>query len=174
MYQAQGTSAGKLSFRGVRGHHGAHRWCDLDILSSPDTIGGYRLLAEFSPQPASLTVCLTNSPWERQSQGGTSVQRGDQEWELDELHAVGTLQIGNISDLVESALIFHPNQPDYSCKKHPVQFLSTPFTAVHFLPEAKDHYLIWFTLLSNPLLMFEELYHWPLSYLQVALCIPPC
>lgn len=93
MYQTQGPSAEKLSFRGVRVHDGAHGRYDLDVLCSPDAIGRYKLLAEFSPQPASLTVRLTNSPWERQSQAGTSVQRGEWEWKSDELHPLGTLQI---------------------------------------------------------------------------------
>lgn len=43
---------------------------------------------------------------------------------------------------------------------------------MHFLSEAKDLYLIWLALLNNSLPIFEELYHWPLSYLQVALHIP--
>lgn len=94
----QGTSAENLSFRGVRGHHGAQRQYDSDVLCFQETVGCYRLLAEFSPQPAPLTVRLTNSPCERQSQAGISVQRREWEWKSDELHPLGTLQIWNIPD----------------------------------------------------------------------------
>lgn len=36
-----------------------HRQCDSDVLCSLDTLGSYRLLAGFSPQPASPTLHLT-------------------------------------------------------------------------------------------------------------------
>lgn len=115
IYQAQGTWAENLSLEESRGHHGAHKQCDVDVFCSPDTIGCYRLLTEFSVQPASLTVHRTHSSWERQSQAGT-LHRGECEWKSDELHPLVVLQIWNISDLVKSALIFHPKQPDHSCR----------------------------------------------------------
>lgn len=68
------------------------------------------------------------------------------------LHPSGTFQIQNISDLIESAPIFQPNNPII-----PVETSCTFPLNSSSLQEAKDHYLIWLVLSSNPLPLFEEL-----------------
>lgn len=167
MYQSKGSSADKLSSKGVRGHQ-----CDLDVLCSQGTLGSYGLLAVFSPQLASLTVHLTTWAWERQSQAGISVQRGSWKRKSDELHPLRNTWGLKYFKFSWECPDFSPETTPSFLQKHPVHSPSSPFTAVHFLSEAKHLYLIWLTLLSNSLPIFEKLYHWPLSYLQVALHIP--
>lgn len=100
---------------------------------------------------------------------GTSVQTG--RWKSDELHPLRNTWDLKYFKFSWECPDFLPETTHCSFRNilctHPLVF-SLQCT----LSEAKDLYLIWLTLLSNSLSIFKKSYHWPLSYLQVALHIP--
>lgn len=119
-----------------------------------------------------LSVHLTNWAWERHSELEISVQRGRWKWKSDKLHPLRSTWDLKYFKFSWECLDFSPETTPLFLQKHPIYSPSSPFTAMNFLSEAKDLYLIWLTLLSTSLPIFERLYHWPLSYLQVVLHIP--